>query len=429
MKKLFYILFFAILSVFGLASCSDEAFDVDSINKQTLFVFMPWTGDESDTGLYYDLKNNLDSMCNGIIDKKGLNNTRVLVFLSQSATKSTLYDLQYNATDKTVSRNPIKEYEGASYNTAEGFASLLNDVRSNAEALNYALIIGSHGCGWTYADDWTSYPVNAKPALGSFDFQTQGLFPSASNFSGIQFGDDPNRPITRFFGSVSSRSHALDVTTLAEGIKQSGMKMQYILFDACYMNNVETAYELKDVTNYLLGTSSEILALGVPYRSVWSYVNSATPNYSSIVSGTVNFYKNHKAPYCNFAAIDCRELGDLASIMKSINKEVTLDPSIKLDSIPSTDGFAPRMFYDLSVYVDSLHPDAVLKDQFTSQLKKVVKAEAHTDSVLTTLHVESYSTLRLPIKAYCGITTSDPSLHPVAIKGREKTAWWKATHE
>ena len=34
------------------------------------------------------------------------------------------------------------------------------------------------------------------------------------------------------------------------------MKMQYILFDACYMGNVETAYELKDVTNYLISRAA-----------------------------------------------------------------------------------------------------------------------------------------------------------------------------
>lgn len=429
MKKLFYTLVFAILSVFGLASCSEEAVDVDAVNKQTIFMFFPWTGNNSDQGLYEFLKLNLDSVSKGIIDKKGLSNTRVLFFLSKSATKSTLYDMQYDEANKTVSANIIREYDGASYATAEGFASLLNDVKSNAEALNYALIIGSHGCSWTYASDWTDYPRNAKPYMGGFDFDTQSLLPSPSNFSGIQYGGDPNLPLTRFFGSVSSAEHAMDISTLAEGIKQSGIKMQYILFDACYMCNVETAYELKDVTNYVLGSGSEILAKGVPYRSIWSYLNSATPNYSSIVNGIVNFYKNSNSPYCNFSAIDCRELDDLASIMKSINKEVTLDPSIELDSIQSLDGFVPRLLYDFNVYVDSLHPDAVLKDRFTSQLKKVIKAEAHTDSIITSLKLESGKELKLPVKTYCGLTVSDPSQHPVAIRGREKTAWWKATHE
>ena len=208
MKRLFYTLVFAVLSVFGLASCSDEAEDVDAVNKQTILVFLPWSGSEYSQGLYTYFQANIDSICNGIIDKKGLNNTRVLVFLSQNAKSSTLYDLQYNAADKTVSRNSIKEYSDASYTTAEGFASLLNDVKTNAEALNYALIIGAHGCGWTYAEDWQNYPANAKPAPGV------SLSPSEGNFSGIQFGDDPNLPLTRYFGSVSLATHALNVSKI-----------------------------------------------------------------------------------------------------------------------------------------------------------------------------------------------------------------------
>ena len=59
-----------------------------------------------------------------------------------------------------------------------------------------------------------------------------------------------NYPTTRFFGSVDDMSLAINVNTLAQAIADAGMKMQYILFDNCYMANVETAYELKDVTNF-----------------------------------------------------------------------------------------------------------------------------------------------------------------------------------
>ena len=312
MKQFVYGFIFAIVSIIGLGSCTEEAFDVDKVNKQTILVFLPWTGGNSSIGLTEALSNNIDSICAGITDKKGLNNTRVLVFFSNNANNSTLFDLTYNDVTKEVSRTPIKTYEGSAYNSANGFADLLNEVRQNAEALNYALIIGGHGCGWSCADDWINYPNQAK------SFNTQQTFDTS--FSGIQFGADPNNPTTRFFGSVDRKENSIDLSTLAEGIKQSGIKMQYILFDVCYMGNVETAYELKDVTNYLIATSSEIMAKGIPYRSMWSYLNGTTPNYSSLVNGIVNFYKNSTAPYCNMAAIDCRQLDALANVMKEINQ-------------------------------------------------------------------------------------------------------------
>lgn len=414
-KKLFTLFICSISLAMTFTGCSEEAFDTDSVNKQTILVFYPWTGSKSSTGLLGYLQNNIDSICDGIIDRKGLNNSRVLVFLSNKYNHSTLYDLQYNATTKSVDRVPLKEYEGASYASAEGIADILNEVKTQASALNYALIVGVHGCGWTYASDWSRYPYYARPSVTR---------PRDNNFSGIQFGPDPNAPLTRFFGSVSLAENAMDISTLAEGIRESGLKMQYILFDACYMSNIETAYELKDVTNYMIASGSEIMAAGLPYRSMWSYLNSSTPNYSSIVSTSVNFYKNSSAPFCNLAAIDCRQVEKLASVMKEINAQYQLSASVSLDSIQHLDGFRPNLFYDLETYVDSLHPSGYLLDQFKSQLKLTIKASDHTDEAYTCI----YSSDSFKIKNYCGITISDPSQHSVAIKGKEKTGWWKATH-
>ena len=415
-KKLFTLFICSISLALTFTGCSEEAFDTDSVNKQTILVFYPWTGDKSSTGLLGYLQNNIDSICDGIIDRKGLNNSRVLVFLSDKYNHSTLYDLQYNATTKSVDRVPLKEYEGASYASAEGIADIMNEVKTKASALNYALIVGVHGCGWTYASDWSRYPYYARPSVTR---------PSDNNFSGIQFGPDPNAPLTRFFGSVSLAENAMDISTLAEGIRESGLKMQYILFDACYMSNIETAYELKDVTNYMIASGSEIMAAGLPYRSMWSYLNSPTPNYSGIVSTSVNFYKNNSsAPFCNLAAIDCRQVEKLACVMKDINAEYQLSASVSLDSIQHLDGFRPNLFYDLETYVDSLRPSGYLLDQFKSQLKLTIKASDHTDEAYTCI----YSSDSFKIKNYCGITVSDPSQHSVAIKGREKTGWWKATH-
>ena len=415
-KKLFTLFICMISLAMTFTGCSEEAFDTDSVNKQTILVFYPWTGSKSNTGLLGYLQNNIDSICDGIIDRKGLNNSRVLVFLSDKYNHSTLYDLQYNATTKSVDRVPLKEYEGTSYASAEGFADILNEVKTQADALNYALIVGVHGCGWTYASDWSRYPYYARPSVTR---------PRDNNFSGIQFGPDPNAPLTRFFGSVSLAENAMDISTLAEGIRESGLKMQYILFDACYMSNIETAYELKDVTNYMIASGSEIMAAGLPYRSMWSYLNSATPNYSSIVSTSVNFYKNNSsAPFCNLAAIDCRQVEKLASVMKDINAEYQLSASVSLDSIQHLDGFRPHLFYDLETYVDSLRPSGYLLDQFKNQLKLTIKASDHTEEAYTCI----YSSDSFKIKNYCGITISDPSQHSVAIKGREKTGWWKATH-
>ena len=136
-KKLFTLFICTLSLAATFTSCGDEAIDVESVNKQTIFVFFPWTGDTRRTGLYSDLKNNVDSMCEGIVAKKGLNNSRVMVFMSQNYKKSYLIDLQYDGNTKTVIRDTLKTYDEATYTTAEGFAEILKEVKRREEALNY----------------------------------------------------------------------------------------------------------------------------------------------------------------------------------------------------------------------------------------------------------------------------------------------------
>ena len=164
---------------------------------------------------------------------------------------------------------------------------------------------------------------------------------------------------------------------------------------------------------------------GLPYKLLWNYLNSPTPSYSSIVSTSINFYKTTKAPYLNIAAIDCRELDGLANIMKEINSKYTLSESIDPETIQRLDAFSPNLFYDMEAYVDSLYPSGYLLDQFKNQLKLTVKAAGHTDYAYSVLYDK---VTYIEIKNYCGLSISDPSQNNVAIKGREKTGWWKATH-
>ena len=50
------------------------------------------------------------------------------------------------------------------------------------------------------------------------------------------------------------------------------MSMNYILFDDCYMSTVEVAYDLREVTNYLIASTSEMMAYGMPYHKILKYI-------------------------------------------------------------------------------------------------------------------------------------------------------------
>jgi hypothetical protein len=151
LKPLYSLIALVMLAV-TLVSCSnDDAVDVSDINQQTVIVFMPWSGTAGSTGLYSFFLQNLDSIESAIKTAKGMSG-RAVVFISNSASSSELYEITYS--NGVISHKPIKTYSGNIYNTAAGITQILNDVQSNAYALNYSMIIGCHGTGWTYKDDW-----------------------------------------------------------------------------------------------------------------------------------------------------------------------------------------------------------------------------------------------------------------------------------
>lgn len=389
-----------------LSSCNeDESESTDDFNKQTILVYMPWSGDSNFSGLYDIFKENLDSIESGIKAQKGLRSSRLVVFLSKSATESELYEVRYE--NNVLVHKPIKTYSGHPYTTASGIAEIINDTKSAAEALNYAMIIGCHGTGWTYKANWKNYPYQAK----RYHFMMRQ---PASKWER-----------TRFFGSVNDlENYATDIEVLAEGIAQTGTKMQYILFDDCYMANIETAYMLKDVCNFLIGSTSEIIAIGMPYASMWASLATPTPNYATAVSKFHEFYSNYTVPCGAIAVIDCREVEGLANVMRDINSAYTLDDAMR-DSIQVLDGFNPNIFFDLGDYVDKLCQDERMKAKFNDQLAKVVRCKSATGSIYSYLYG---SPKYIKVKHFSGITISDPTLHVAPSRGLRKTSWWKATH-
>jgi hypothetical protein len=414
MKHFLYAFLTLIVAACGFSSCSnDEAIDINDINKQTILVFMPWTSDNLSKKIF---KENLDSIEGAITKAKGLNG-RLLVFLSTSATSSDLYEITYQQGE--IIHTPVKTYSGKDYTTAAGITQLLNDVKDNAYALNYAMMIGCHGCGWTYKSDWTNYPYQAKMNfMGANDASWNQA--KASPFS--NYVDDTPTPLTRFFGSVTDMSNAIDISDLANGIQEAGIKMQFIMFDDCYMANVETAYELRNATNFLIGSTSEVMLIGVPYQTVWSTLAKPTPAYEQAISAFNTYYKSYTMPYGALSAIDCRKVEKLAEVMREINRQNTLDDNM-IDSLQVLDGFETPIFYDMGHYVENLCDQTSLLSDFHARLSEVVTATATTDTLFSALH-RPYT----KVKNYSGLTISDPSRNSVVMKGKEKTAWWKATH-
>lgn len=384
---------------FFLMSCVKE--EVELPNQKTLLMYLPWPADMTLTNAF---KTNIADL-EKAISKNGLNNERVVVFMSTSSTQATLYEI--TCKNGICKHDTLKNYDNPSFTTDEDIASILNDMKSVAPALTYAMIIGGHGMGWIPVSP--TYPTVGIKALST----------SISSFK--NYWEYEGAFHTRYFGGTTTK-YQTDITSLAQGITMAGIKkMEYILFDNCYMSSIEVAYELRNVTNYLIASPTEIMAYGMPYAVVGEYLLGKT-DYEAVCNGFYSFYSTYDgAPYGTLAVTDCSELAFTAFLMREINSRYTFDTA-QLNSLQRMDGYEPPIFYDYGDYVAHLCTDEQLLLQFEKQLNHTIPYKTSTNQFYTK------SKGAVPINVYSGITTSDPSDNPQISIDKTKTSWYAATH-
>ena len=373
-----------------MASCQKDEPELNSENEKTLFIYMPWS-----TNLLENFETNLVDLETSI-SRNGLKNQRVIVFLSTTPREATLFEI--TCKKGKCERTTLKEYTDPPFTTAHGIASILNDVKSNAPASVYSMIIGCHGMGWI--------PVSSTltRAASSFKFHW----------------DSEGTVQTRYFGGISS-SYQTDITTLAEGLESAGLKLEYLLFDDCYMSNIEVAYDLRKVTRYLIACTSEIMAYGMPYATMGKYL-LGEPDYEAICNDFSSFYSTYTLKPCGTLGVtDCSEVDALASVMKEINTRYTFDTTLR-PSLQRLDGYLPVIFYDFGDYVAHLCDDPQLLKKFEEQLQRTVPHHVHTEYYYSALTNTDYK-----INTFSGITVSDPSTN-ILTNGKTNTGWYSATH-
>lgn len=388
MKKIFYSLF--LITALFFSCQKEEEPNITAPTEQTVFIYMPWANN-----LLYHFQNNISDF-ESAITKGILKNERVVVFLSTSSTEASMFELKYE-NGKCI-RETIKEYDNPAFTTSQGITAILNDVLTHAPAKRYGMVVGCHGMGWIPVKRTQSRSVPEK-----------------------EYWEYEGVPKTRWFGGTSSEFQT-DVTTLAEGITTAGIKMEYILFDDCYMSSIEAAYDLRHVTDYIVGCPTEVMVYGMPYATMAEYL-IGNVDYEGMTNAFLDFYSTYSVMPCGTIGVTiCSELDNLVVIMKSINGAYTLDPLL-LSKIQCMDGYSPTRFFDLQDYVRHLCPDDIIFNEFEKQLERTVpsKYRKHTS------HFYTMSRGKIFVDTFSGTTISDPSISSYT-SAKMETAWYRATH-
>ena len=399
MKRIVRLFIITTFTLLALSSCSkDNDVPSSTVNENTLFIYMPWA---TNLASYFHV--NLRDIKSAIAEH-GLRSQRVLVYFATSDTQACLYEIKLNR--GTVVEDTLKLYKDNSYTTADGISAIFNDMKQAAPATKrYSLVIGSHGTGWL--------PVHSAAGTRWERSSSAGYAP--------QWHYELEGPdMTRYYGGGTADCQT-DITTLAEAIRKSGLHMEFIMFDDCYMSNIEVAYELRNVTDHLIGCTCEIMAYGMPYAKFGDALFGA-PDYEKVCREFYNFYSTYSRPCGTIAVTRMSEIDGIVSIMRRINARDTLKSETR-SSIQVLDGYSPVIFYDFGDYVHKFCTDSVLLREFDAQLERLVPYKANTVRFWSNLSKEE-----TVIETFSGLTNSEATAHPKYAVDIRNTGWYKATH-
>lgn len=378
-----------LLSCLCIFACTDEYDDEDETRlpvENTIVMFFPWSNNLKPCFLQNisDFKQ--------VLQQKGTDNERYVVCIESSHGKVDIIELKKSS--GSYVEDTLDSYSDPRFTTSEGITHLLDRLYPKFPSNTYSMTVGCHGTGWVPAGSFST-----RSALAGSD--------------GI--------PETRFLGGTTSESQ-IEISTFKEGIKNSKIKkFEMILFDNCYMANIEVAYELKDVCNRIVAYPTEVMAYGFPYQTSGKFLIGGI-DYENVCESFYRFYVNYERPCGTISTINCNALDSLARFIKKVN--FSLDATVHVDasSLQRMDGYDPTVFVDFEDYVYHLTDNTQWLSEFDNLMTVVIPYKRNTPTYYSALGGE------ISIGKFCGITTSEPSEHSL-MSAYKKTSWYMATHE
>lgn len=382
-----------------LSACHDDIPDdlartrTTSQQERTIIMYLPYSG-SGDNNLYSFFEQNIRDVEQSIKQAGGLGtNNLYVVIADNSPNRVYLYRVRMEGTECV--HDTIKRYDHPRLMDAQWITRVINDVKSISETPKYAMLVGCHGNGWL-------------PPM-----------------------DNVARAKTRWFGGPG---YAISIADFAQGIEQTGIKLEYLLFDDCYLSCAEVAYDLRNATNTLIASTSEVMAAGMPYAKVFQYLMLSTPDFHRFTDEYIDFYNHYSIGgynyhYATIGVINTQYIQPMAQLMRQVNATCTWNTANNYQ-LQDLDGsfFTPTVYFDFGSYARTLFgSNLALYSQYQTLMAQLVPYKGNT------AYIYNASGTTTRVNEFSGITISDPSANTgqygynVALL-KMQTAWWAASH-
>lgn len=332
--------------------------------------------------VYLCADNNLSSETLGKIGAlmKGMNHVdaarnNLIVYADSRSEMPKLWKI--TASDRTL----LKEYTEQNSASPDNFSAVLSRVAADFPAAGYGLICFSHASGWL--------PQGALANPLGFAHSSASSWATESKLTRTVFDDN---------GSET------DIDEFAAAIPDfGGKKLDFIIFEACYMASVEVAWSLRNNTRHIVASSAEMLSDGLAgiYPDRLSDLFAPEPDLRGFCESYFDHW-NSKSGTFRSATISLINTTGMENLARVVSDIASGDPfwaaAVDLNGVQHFNRNAHHLFFDLGDIIERTASGPQLS-AFNDALKGVVEYEASTP------HFMSGSGNSFSIHSHSGLTT------------------------
>lgn len=404
-RSLRHICCLLILLAFAACSKEEPGYNPPALADRTVLLYMPG----QDLLQYY--QNNIKGIHKAVTGQVP-GNGRILVCYQPSDQRSAVMtEIYYDRNKRRSETITLRTYDDFNAGSVADVQQLFADAAELAPAQSYGLIIGCHGKAWIPASGGV-LPHSLRSAEPDDDVWTTA----------------PGAKTTRSFGDTG---YELDIPELAAALEAQRFRFDYLIFDDCFMANIETLYDLRRAVDYIVASPCEIMGDGFPYDRIVPHLfegNGVLCGLEKACWEFWNLYENDWRSTIAYEQSGCislavtAQLDALAAEMRRVqDKKRAFD----IDALQYYKGNTTKLFYDLEHYVTLCCSDPDVVTDFKAQMERAFPTSCrhHTASFYS-----AYDGRNHPVNYYSGVSVSEPEPSAKYAAENRQTNWYRDTH-
>ncbi len=290
--------------------------------NRTVLVYI--VADNASNDLSSHASNDLKEMLQGIesVDTKKNN---LIVYMDRKYVKKPVLIRLCRNTNNEIIQDTLKTYQDRNSVGVDEMKETLSEVFSDYPAKRSGLVLWSHAEGWIKANTKSS-----KAMVRSF-------------------GEDNGSNI-----DIADMHEVLEVIP----------HQDFILFDACFMQTIEVAYELRDRADFFLGSPTEIPGPGAPYQNVvpaFFKSGSSEEVAKDIAAEYFNYYSVTQPGWSYGASMGALKAGALDALADAtrqvINHNIGMDATVDVSNLLYYNRSKSYYYTDMNEFVKLISSD------------------------------------------------------------------------